>query len=389
MRETSRMQAIQSPMIPTVARMIKNHPGTISLGQGVVYYDPPQQVIDRTELYLKKSGSHQYDSVQGIPQLIEMLEAKLRTENRISGGFLNRVVVTAGANMAFVNAVLAITDPGDEIILPLPFYFNHEMAIAMAGCKAVLVPTDENYQLRLDAMREAITPKTRAIVTISPNNPSGAVYSQTDLRSINELCRAGGIYHISDEAYEYFTYDGIEHFSPGSIPGSESHTISLFSLSKSYGFAGWRVGYMVIPEHLFSSICKIQDTILICPPVVSQHAALGALEAGADYCRKKLQSISEVRKIVFNELQQIKDLCSFPLPNGAFYYLIRINTALDPLVLVERLIREYGVAAIPGSTFGMQDCCLRVSYGALEKDTVQTGVGRLVKGIRDISKATS
>jgi aspartate/methionine/tyrosine aminotransferase len=384
MRETSRMQAVQSPIIPTVARMIKNHPGTISLGQGVVYYGPPQQVIDRANLFLKDSGNHQYNLVQGIPQLIEVLEAKLRNENGISGNYQNRIVITAGANMAFVNAMLAITSPGDEIILPLPFYFNHEMAIAMADCKAVLVPTDENYQLRLEAMREAITPRTRAIVTVSPNNPSGAVYSQADLRGINEICRAFGIYHISDEAYEYFTYDGIEHFSPGSIPGSESYTISLFSLSKSYGFAGWRIGYMVIPEHLFSSICKIQDTILICPPVVSQYAALGALEAGADYCREQLQSISEVRKIVFNELQQIKELCSFPLPNGAFYYLIRINTALDPIVFVERLIREYGVAAIPGSTFGMQDCCLRVSYGALERDTVQTGVGRLVKGIKGI-----
>ena len=173
--------------------------------------------------------------------------------------------------MAFVNAVLAVADPGDEIILLAPYYFNHEMAVAMAGCRPVVVPTDARYQLRLDAIAPAITPRTRAVVTISPNNPTGAVYPEADLRAVNELCAARGVYHIHDEAYEYFTYDGAAAFLAGSIAGAAPHTISLYSLSKAYGFASWRIGYMVIPDALFEAVNKIQDTKLICPPLVSQQ----------------------------------------------------------------------------------------------------------------------
>ena len=126
-------------------------------------------------------------------------------------------MVTAGANMAFMHAVMAITTPGDEVILPIPFYFNHEMAIEMAGCRAVRVPTDERYQLDLDAIDRAITSRTRAVVTISPNNPSGAVLDPASLRAVNELCRMRGLYHIADEPYEYFTYGSARHFSPQEI----------------------------------------------------------------------------------------------------------------------------------------------------------------------------
>ncbi len=177
--------------------------------------------------------------------------------------------------MAFFNAVLAIADPGDEIILLAPYYFNHEMALAMLNCRARVVPLDRDYQIDIEAVRGAVNEKTRAVVTISPNNPSGAVYPRAALTAINALCRERGLYHIHDEAYEYFIYDGAEHFSPGSLPGAGEHTISLYSLSKAYGFASWRIGYMVAPEPMFEAIRKAQDTILICPPVVSQYAATG------------------------------------------------------------------------------------------------------------------
>src|SRR5262249_18275058 len=156
-----------------------------------------------------------------------------------------------------------------ELVLQVPYYFNHEMAITMASCQPVLVPADSNYQLQPKLIRAAITKRTKAVVTVSPNNPTGAVYPEDALREVNQLCRDHGIYHIHDEAYEYFTYNGARHFSPGSIPGAEAYTISLYSLSKAYGFASWRIGYMVAPNHLIEAINKIQDTILICAPVIS------------------------------------------------------------------------------------------------------------------------
>ncbi len=385
MQLSARMQAVQRPIIPVVAELIRQHPGTISLGQGVVHYGPPPQAAERLTHFLADPENHKYKAVEGIPALVQALEQKLAAENGIVLGGQSRVVVTAGGNMAFFNALLAIADPGDEIILLTPYYFNHEMAVAMLNCRAVLVRLDENYQIDLEELARAITPRTRAIVTISPNNPSGAVYPAAKLKAVNELCRERHIYHISDEAYEYFVYDDAKHFSPGSMPGASAHTISLYSLSKAYGFASWRVGYMVIPEALTVAVRKAQDTILICPPVVSQEAAVGALSAGPDYCRRKIEHVAQVRQMVLEELSALRTFCAIPPALGAFYFLLRVDTPLDSMTVVERLVREFGVALIPGTTFGIEEgCTLRVAYGALDSDTIAEGIGRVVRGLTSI-----
>ena len=381
--EPLRMQAVQSPIIPVVGELIRAHPGTISLGQGVVYYGPPPTVLESLHQFWANPDHHKYQSVAGIPPLLTALTAKLQTENQIAITNDNCLIVTAGGNMAFMNAILAITSPGDEIILQTPYYFNHEMAVVIAGCQPVLVPVDDNYQLQPEKIAAAITDKTRAIVTISPNNPTGVVYPSEALQAVNDLCRQHQIYHINDEAYEYFTYNGAQHYSPASFANSSNHTISLFSLSKAYGFASWRIGYMVIPQHLLNAVKKIQDTILICPPVISQYAALGALKSGIKYCQEKRQVITQVREIALQELKLITDICTVPAANGAFYFFLKIHTDLDAMTLVTRLIQEHRVAVIPGTTFGVTDgCYLRVAYGALEPETAQAGIGRLVQGLQ-------
>jgi len=385
MYDSLRMQSVQTPIIPVVGELIRAHPGTISLGQGVAYYGPPPEAAQYIEQFWADSQNHKYKLVQGIPELLEAIERKLAGENGIRVGDGQRIVVTAGANMGFVNAVGAITDPGDEIILNLPYYFNHEMAVVIADCKAVCVSTDDNYQLQPEAIDRAVTDRTRAVVTISPNNPSGAVYCEQTLRRVNEICRERGIYHISDEAYEYFTYDGAKHFSPGSIEGGTPHTISLYSLSKAYGFASWRIGWMVIPEPLYLPVKKIQDTVLICPPVISQWAAVGAMHAGRAYCQERLTVTREIRQFVLAKLREIDDLVTVPRADGAFYVLLRVHSDIDPMRLVRRLVEEHKVAVIPGTTFGVSDrCLLRLAYGALDKDTAAEGVGRLVGGLKAI-----
>jgi aspartate/methionine/tyrosine aminotransferase len=378
------MAAVQSPAIPRVADLIRENPGTLSLAQGVVGYPPPPRAIQRVTDFLSDPQNHKYQSVSGIAPLLDQLRRKLANENHVTVGPDRAIVVTAGGNMGFLNAVLAIADPGDEIVITTPYYFNHEMAITIASAKPVAVATDERHQLRLDALEAAITPKTRAIVTISPNNPTGAVYPEADLRAVNDLCRRRGIYHVADEAYEYFTWDGVRHFSPASIAGSEPHTISLYSLSKSYGMASWRVGYMVVPRALLDSIRKIQDTNLICPPVISQWAAVGALEAG-DYRAQKIAALANTRDLALSELRKASDVCAFPDPAGAFYVLLTVPTAMDSMHLVERLIREHRVAAMPGSTFGITDrCALRLSYGPLDSNSARESIERLVGGLRAI-----
>ena len=385
LRAVSRMDAIQAPIVAVVGDWIRQTPGTISLGQGVVHYGPPAAAIDAVRTALGEPAIHEYQPVAGLAALRERIAAKLADENGIDVAQGIEVMVTAGGNMAFMHAVMATTEPGDEVILPTPFYFNHEMAIEMAGCRAVRVPTDGRYQLRVDAIAAAITSRTRLVVTISPNNPSGAVLEERDLRRVNALCRERGIFHVSDEAYEYFTYGDARHVSPGSFPGAAEHTISLYSLSKAYGFAGWRIGYAVYPARLAAGMMKSQDTILICPTVASQLAAIAALGVGRAYCEPYLRELAEVREIVVSRLASLAPLARVPAAEGAFYCLLKVATALDPVVVAERLVREHRVAVIPGSAFGMSDgCYLRVAYGALQKATVAEGIGRLVEGLRAV-----
>ena len=270
LRESERMQQVQTPMIPVVGEWIAQNPGTISLGQGVVHYSPPAEVRDAVADAIRNEARiDRYCLVRGVDDFLAEIEQKLTAENGIdlSG---STIVTTAGSNMGFQNAVLAIADVDDEIILLSPYYFNHEMAIDIGGCKAVIVPTDSQYQIDLAAIESAVNERTRAIVTVSPGNPTGAVYSRESLTAVNVLCRARGIYHISDEAYEYFIYSEKDHFSPASLPGSGGHTISLYSLSKAYGMAGWRTAYMVIPQQLEIAVKKIQDTNLVCPHVLKK-----------------------------------------------------------------------------------------------------------------------
>jgi aspartate/methionine/tyrosine aminotransferase len=379
------MDAVQAPIVPVIGGIIRQVPGTISLGQGVVHYGPPHAALDAVRDALTDASTHEYQDGAGLPALVERLAEKLRAENGIDVARGARLMVTAGANMAFVHAVLAITAPGDEIILNVPFYFNHEMAIQMADCTAVRVATDDRYQPRLDALRAAITDRTRAIVTVTPNNPSGAVFSEDALRAINALCRDRGIYHIADEVYEYFTYGAARHVSSGSFPGSEGHTIAMYSLSKAYGFAGWRVGYMTYPEHLADGMAKSQDTIVVCAPVASQVAAIAALDVGRGYCEPYVRELEVIRDIVVSKLAALAPRVTVPAADGAFYVLMKVETALDPMTIAERLIRDYKVAVIPGPAFGMTDgCYFRVAYGALQKETVAEGIGRLVEGLRQI-----
>ena len=366
---------------PWVGDLIRGTPGTISLGQGVVDYAPPAAAHEALVRFCDEPGRHKYQHEQGIPELRERIAVRLAAENDIDAGRFS-LMVTAGGNMAFLTALLAVCDLGDEVVLVRPYFFNHEMAVRIIGCRPVVVATDERYQLDLGAIEAAIGPRTRAVVTVSPNNPSGAVYPESALRAVNALCAKRGLFHISDEVYEYFLFDGARHFSPGAIDGAEAHTVCIYSLSKSYGFASWRVGYMLFPDPLLEAVKKIQDTNVICAPVVSQHAAVGVLDAGRRWVEDRLRSIAEVRRIALDALSALGDRVTVPRSDGAFYFLIRVHRGGNSEVLVERLIREHRIAVIPGTAFGMDDgCYLRMGYGAVGTASMREAMARLASGI--------
>ncbi|MBP80516.1 MAG: aspartate aminotransferase [Acidiferrobacteraceae bacterium] len=385
-QSSQRMSCIQTPIIPTIADLIGANPGTISLGQGIVHYPPPPSVHGFISRFWDDPKNHQYGPVEGIDPLREALQDKLIRENDI--GIAGRaVVVTAGSNMAFLNILLAITDPGDEVVLPEPFYFNQEMAVRIADCVPVTVATDRNGQLDHNALEAALTPKTRALVTVSPNNPTGVVYPEVALRAVNRLCRDRGIYHISDEAYEYFLYDGATHFSPGAITGSEDHTIGLYSLSKSYGFASWRIGYAVIPESLLGALRKVQDTNVICPTAIAQFAAVGALQTGHAYCAPYIEALASVRSQAIDAMESVAGKVQLLPSAGAFYFFVEVPDYVDGgLTLATDLIEQHGVAVIPGSAFGVTDrCSFRASFGGLHSADAIEGLGRLVTGLKALA----
>lgn len=390
-RQAVRIERVDTPIIPTIAALTRANAGTISLGQGVVSYGPPVEALGRLPALMADPQLHKYQAVTGYPPLVDAIRAKLELENGLRTEGVSHVMVTAGSNMAFLNSVLAVADPGDEFILPMPFYFNQEMAIRMCGCVPVPVPTRADWSLDLPALAAAITPRTRAIVTVSPNNPTGAVYGEADLREVNALCARAGIYHFADEAYEYFTYDGARHFSPGSIPGAHAHTVSFFSLSKNYGMASWRVGYVVFPHDLFDAMMKVQDTNLICAPVPSQLLALEALRLGRPWVQPKIEQLAAVRRAVHAALAELGELVQFPRTQGAFYVLMRLPGVDDALAFNRTMIERHRVATIPGFAFGLTDTrsanYQRLSYGALDAATVAQGVQRYVAAVKDWYRA--
>ena len=376
MRPPGRLDPVQAPVIPWLNHSLAPaHPGTLSLAQGIPWFGPPAEALAA----LRQAPTHgNYGPSPGLPALLEALRAKLEQDNGITE--VPGIMVTAGSNMAFYYTVLAATRPGDEIILPLPYYFNHEMAAVMAGVRVRGVAPGANGVPDPGDVEQAINPATRAVITVSPNNPTGVVYPQQTLRAINRLCRRYGLLHISDEAYEYFTYGGQRHYSPAAGEDTADCTVSLFSFSKGYGMAGWRVGYVVYPERLAQAMAKIQDTVLIAPPVPCQLAALAALGAGRRYCQERLPPLEAARA----RLLELVERCGgAALPgSGAFYLYARFDTRLSARALVEWLVREHRVLVVPGDCFGTREgCWLRLSYGALGPDGAPEALARLERGL--------
>ena len=376
------------PIIPTVQAWVRDTPGAISLGQGVVSYGPPDAAFEALRAFGGDPADHRYGPVEGDPELLAAIDEKLSRDNGILPHPGRAVMVTAGSNMGFMAVALALLSPEDEVLLPCPYYFNHAMAIRMVGAVPVPVPSGPNFVLDLDALVSALTPRTRAIVTVSPNNPTGVVYDAETLKAVNVLCQDRGLFHISDEAYEYFTYEGATHCSPAARVGSEAHTISLFSLSKSLGMAGWRLGYLVVPAALRPALEKIQDTNLICAPRPSQRAAARVLTEARCYVDRHRADMEALRQSAVEQFAPLSSCCRLYPTQGAFYFLLGLKTSLPGLAVAERLVREHRVAVVPGEAFGLtQGCFLRVSYGAPEAETVRAGFRRLALGVDAICRA--
>ena len=379
-----------TPVIPRVGELMRCRADCLSLAQGMVSWGPPEAVHEAVKAALNAEASRssldRYGPMEGDPELLDAVRQELAGRHRLDldGAAL---LVTAGSNMAFNAIAQVILDPGDEVILPLPWYFNHAMAVQLAGgvpvgVPAGLVPDPE----RLAA---AITPRTRAILTVSPANPSGVVIPGHVLAAINQLCAERGLFHISDEAYAAFVHGSVPHQPPGRIRGSGGYTITLHSFSKAYGMAGWRLGYAAVPRQLLAGLAQVQDTVMICPPRLTQRAALAALAAGPDWIAPRVASLEERRRLVLEAVASARSQglpITLPIdPDGAFYALLSCTTPLSGEALLERLVLDHGVAALPGEAFGLGGgegpSLLRLSYGMLEPTLLAEALDRLLMGL--------
>ena len=388
-------------MIPEISALVRATPGCLSLAQGMVRWGPPPGVAAAVSEdlaqpeELQSPSIHRYGAMAGDPELLAAIRRDLTSPAR-RGGPLDlggaQLLVTAGSNMAFNAIAQVITDPGDQVIVPLPYYFNHVMAVQLAGGEAV--PVNAGLVLDPGRLEAAITPRTRAIVTVSPGNPSGVVQPPAVLEAINRLCAARGLFHLHDEAYEHFVHGSTPHWSPGSLGGAALHTVSLFSLSKAYGMAGWRVGYAVVPETLMAGVAQVQDTVLICPPRITQRAALAALAAGSDWCRPRVAALAALQQQLITAVTEARcegvPVRLLAEPDGAFYGLLALEPdasaqlalgGLDARSLMRQLASEHGVAAVSGEAFGLGGHVLRLSTGMVNGAELAEALRRLFAGI--------
>jgi len=381
--QLGRTQGIQeAPIVKLVAE--SKVPGdVVDFGQGVPFYGPPKEAILAATEMLGKEAGFKYSPDAGMTSLREAIAEKLAIENGVEPDSDRNIMVTAGANQAFANAILCLTSPGYHVLVLSPYYFNHVMCIQLADCKPVIVDTDKNYQPLVERISEKITKRTRAVVLVSPNNPTGAVYTRNVLKEIGALCAENDMYLITDETYEHFVYDNTQHVSALELDKNIDHTISLFSFSKSYGMAGYRIGYAVFPKHIYDEMLKVQDTLTICAPSPLQAAAEAAIKLGSTYPKQFIPRIERARKILLERLTHL-DSAELPITNGSYYFLLKLSTKKSDWQIAKKLIEEHGVITIPGEAFGARYPALRVAYANVDESMAETGISRLTKGLQEI-----
>ncbi|MCK5376699.1 MAG: pyridoxal phosphate-dependent aminotransferase [Acidobacteria bacterium] len=321
-----------------------------------------------------------YSPTSGVPALRRGIADKLKRDNRIDARD-SQIIVTVGAIEGLAAAIMAVCDPGDEVILPSPTYSTHIRQVVMASGRPVLVPCieEEGFSLDVDAMAEAVTPRTKAILYCSPSNPTGTVFGEDQLRRLAAVARDNNLVVITDEAYEYFVFDGNQHFSIASLPGMEERTISCFTFTKTYAMTGWRIGYLHANEEFVEQITKAHIPLAICAPTVSQYAALAALEGPQDCVVEFRDHYLATRNLMCERLDRMPSVFSYQKPGGSYLMFPRIlvEEGRDSLSFCKRLLREARVSTTPGVAFGPSgEAHLRMSF-CVPEQTINTAFDRL------------
>ncbi len=352
-----------------------------SFSAGEPDFDTPEHIKNAAKQALDQ-GKTKYGPAAGEPKLRQAIAHKLKTENSLDYQAEN-VIVTNGGKHGLFNLILALIEPGDEVIIPAPYWLSYPEMVKLAGGVPIIVQTDAStgYKITPQQLRSAITNNTKLFILNSPSNPTGVVYTPAELEALAEVVVEQDLLVVSDEIYEKILYDGAEHVSIGSLDEEIfARTITSSGFAKAYSMTGWRLGYIAGAVELIKALSTIQghSTSNVC--TFAQYGAIAALEGSQDCVEQMRQAFAKRRQVMMHRLSEIPGI-TYAEPDGAFYMFVNISkTGLTSLEFCDTLLESQQVAAIPGIAFGADDH-IRLSY-ATDMASIQKGMDRLDKFVR-------
>ncbi|MHA2281834.1 MAG: pyridoxal phosphate-dependent aminotransferase [Promethearchaeota archaeon] len=346
---SSRLQHFQESVIREMTRKaVENN--AINLSQGMPDFSPPDELITSIKEGLNKDV-HQYTVTYGRIDLRERIAEKLQDHNNLIVDPHKELTITCGASEAIAASIFAITNPEDEILILEPWYENYVPITYLAQGKPVFVSlSEEDYQLDEEMLKSNINTKTKAIMLNSPHNPTGKVFSPEELKIISNLCIDHNILVITDEIYEHIIYDDLKHQSIGSFDSMSEKTITISGFSKTFSITGWRIGYVSATRELMDGIRKVHDYLTVAAPSLLQYAVLQSFNLGPSYFKNLINRYQTNRDFLYNQLTKL-GMRIFK-PQGAYYIFADISQfGMDDIEFANFLVRDSGVAVVPGSSF--------------------------------------
>ncbi|MEG3834201.1 MULTISPECIES: pyridoxal phosphate-dependent aminotransferase [unclassified Microcoleus] len=354
-----------------------------SLSTGEPDFDTPEHIKAAAKQALD-AGKTKYGPVAGEPQLKAAIARKLQSDNNLHYQPEN-IIVTNGGKHSLYNLMMALIEPGEEVIIPAPYWLSYPEMVKLASGKPVIVRTDAStgYKITPEQLSRAITPKTKLFVLNSPSNPTGMVYTPAEIKALAEVIVDRDILVVADEIYEKIIYDDAQHVSIGSL-GKEIFDRTLISsgFAKAYSMTGWRIGYLAGPIELIKATNTIQghSTSNVC--TFAQYGAIAALESSQESVETMRLAFAERRQVIFELLDAVPGISCIK-PDGAFYMFVNISkTGMNSLEFCDAFLEKQQVAVIPGIAFGADDH-IRLSY-ATDLGTIKKAVERLDKFVRSI-----
>lgn len=383
-RLSQRVQAVPPSGIRRFFDIAATMNDVISLGIGEPDFVTPD-VIREAGIRSIQQGYTAYTSNSGLLELRQALAAHLQRLYGVAYDPEHELLITVGVSEALQNAMLALIDPGDEVIIPEPCFVAYGPSVVFAGGTPVYVPTrvEDNFQVSAATIRAAITPRTKGILIGYPNNPTGAVISRERLLEIAALAAEHDLLVFSDEIYDRLVY-GTTHTCVAALPGMRERTILLGGFSKAYAMTGWRLGYLAAPEAITAAVRKIHQYAIMSAPTMSQYAALAALQQGEPDVQRMLAEYDRRRQVIVSGLRQI-GLPTFE-PQGAFYVFPRVDhLGLSSGEFAERLLLEQRVAVIPGDAFGPSGAGFVRACYATSMSQIEAALDRIERFVRSIA----